>query len=149
VVEAAVKAARLIGDGLYGVDLKETERGPLVIEINDNPSIDLGVEDAVLKDELYRIILAEFIRRLEARLEPGRHFHVHANSNGLGSGSGHANGQGNGQGGGLGNGGGQSGGDAPGESDGQRLDGQSAPVPEAAPLDVEDALASLATRAKE
>ncbi len=28
VVDTAVKAARLIGDGLYGVDIKETERGP-------------------------------------------------------------------------------------------------------------------------
>jgi glutathione synthase/RimK-type ligase-like ATP-grasp enzyme len=70
VVATAVKAARLIGDGLYGVDLKETERGPVVIEINDNPSIDGGVEDGVLKDELYRIILAEFIRRLDAQMEP-------------------------------------------------------------------------------
>jgi len=70
VVAAAVKAGRLIGDGLYGVDLKETERGPVVIEINDNPSIDMGVEDAVLKDELYRLILGEFIRRLEVQMEP-------------------------------------------------------------------------------
>lgn len=70
VVETAIKATRLIGDGLYGVDLKETERGPVVIEINDNPSIDMGVEDAVLKDELYRIILTEFVRRLDAQMEP-------------------------------------------------------------------------------
>ena len=70
IVAAAVKASRLIGEGLYGVDLKETERGPFVIEINDNPSIDMGVEDAVLKDELYRIILGEFIRRLEVQMEP-------------------------------------------------------------------------------
>jgi glutathione synthase/RimK-type ligase-like ATP-grasp enzyme len=72
VVDTAVRAARLVGDGLYGVDLKETERGPMVIEINDNPSIDTGAEDRVLKDELYRIILGDFVRRLEARLEPPR-----------------------------------------------------------------------------
>jgi glutathione synthase/RimK-type ligase-like ATP-grasp enzyme len=82
VVETAIKATRLIGDGLYGVDLKETERGPVVIEINDNPSIDMGVEDAVLKDELYRIILGEFIRRLDAQMEPVR--------SGNGEGAGHA-----------------------------------------------------------
>ncbi len=35
-----------------------------MIEINDNPSIDFGDEDAVLKDELYQIILKEFIRYL-------------------------------------------------------------------------------------
>jgi len=65
VVEVALKAANLIGDGLYGVDLKQTDKGIFVIEINDNPNIDAGVEDQVLKDELYRIILSEFVRRLE------------------------------------------------------------------------------------
>ncbi|HYH39118.1 MAG TPA: RimK family protein [Azospirillum sp.] len=67
VVEVAVKAAGLIGDGLYGVDVKQNERGVFVIEINDNPSLDLGVEDACLKDELYRTIMREFLRRLESR----------------------------------------------------------------------------------
>jgi glutathione synthase/RimK-type ligase-like ATP-grasp enzyme len=67
VVSVALKASALIGDGLYGVDVKQTARGPLVMEINDNPNIDAGVEDAVLKDELYRRILQEFIRRIEGR----------------------------------------------------------------------------------
>jgi len=67
VIETAVKAAGLIGDGLYGVDLKQNDRGVFVIEINDNPSIDLGVEDAKLKDGLYRLIMGEFLRRLESR----------------------------------------------------------------------------------
>ena len=67
VVDTAVRAAGLIGDGLYGVDLKQNERGVFVIEINDNPSLDLGVEDACLKDELYRTVMREFLRRLEAR----------------------------------------------------------------------------------
>jgi hypothetical protein len=38
-----------------------------VIEINDNPNIDMGSEDLRLKDELYRIILREFLRRLDPR----------------------------------------------------------------------------------
>lgn len=67
VVEIAVKAAGLIGDGLYGVDLKQNDRGVFVIEINDNPNIDQGVEDQRLKDDLYRLIIREFLRRLEAR----------------------------------------------------------------------------------
>ncbi|MCW2243310.1 RimK family protein [Azospirillum canadense] len=67
VVDVAVKAAGLIGDGLYGVDLKQNDRGVFVIEINDNPSIDLGVEDAKLKDELYRLVMRDFLRRLESR----------------------------------------------------------------------------------
>ena len=72
VVEVATRAASLIGSGLYGVDLKETERGVFVVEINDNPNIDAGVEDAVLKDELYRAILASLVRRLEKRMQPGK-----------------------------------------------------------------------------
>jgi len=67
VVRLAVQAARLIGNGLYGVDIKENERGVFVIEVNDNPNLDMGVEDAVLKDELYRRVLGEFVRRLDAR----------------------------------------------------------------------------------
>ena len=39
----------------------------MVIEINDNPNLDVGVEDAVLKDELYRRMLADLVRRIEAR----------------------------------------------------------------------------------
>lgn len=67
IVEAALKAANLIGNGFYGVDLKQTDKGIVVIEVNDNPSINQGEEDAVLKDELYRRIIQEFIRRLEER----------------------------------------------------------------------------------
>jgi glutathione synthase/RimK-type ligase-like ATP-grasp enzyme len=61
----ALHAANLIGDGLYGVDMKMTSRGPVVIEVNDNPNIDAGAEDSVLGDELYRIVLREFVRRLD------------------------------------------------------------------------------------
>src|SRR3546814_1892046 len=52
VVELALKAASLIGNGLYGVDLKQTPKGVVVIEVNDYPSINQGEEDAVLKDDL-------------------------------------------------------------------------------------------------
>jgi glutathione synthase/RimK-type ligase-like ATP-grasp enzyme len=67
VIDTALKAANLIGDGLYGVDLKEIDGRALVIEVNDNPSIDAGIEDAVIKDELYDCIIRSFIRRLESR----------------------------------------------------------------------------------
>lgn len=70
VIRTAVRAAGLIGDGLYGVDLKQTASGLKVIEINDNPSIDAGVEDAVLGDALYKTVMAEFLRRLERRAMP-------------------------------------------------------------------------------
>ena len=68
VVDVAVRAARLIGDGLYGVDLKETDKGVVIIEINDNPSIDHDVEGAVMKDEIWRRIISWFSTRLEQRM---------------------------------------------------------------------------------
>jgi len=67
VVSVALKAANLIGDGLYGVDLKQNAAGVYVIEINDNPNLDAGVEDVVLKDELYAQVMADFVRRLDVK----------------------------------------------------------------------------------
>lgn len=67
VMDAAVKAAGVIGSGLYGVDLKQVDNQVYVIEVNDNPSLDHKVEDAYLGDELYMLIMAEFGRRLELR----------------------------------------------------------------------------------
>lgn len=67
VMKTALKSADLIGNGFYGVDLKERNGEIFVIEVNDNPSIDSGVEDAFLKDELYRNLLQEFIRRLNQK----------------------------------------------------------------------------------
>ncbi|MBF0153491.1 MAG: RimK family protein [Magnetococcales bacterium] len=66
VVETARRAAILVGTGLYGVDLKQNGRGVHVIEVNDNPNIDHGVEDKAIKDLLYTRILREFIDRIEA-----------------------------------------------------------------------------------
>lgn len=64
VIETALRAARHIGKGLYGVDLKVVNGKCYVIEINDNPSIDHGVEDRLLKDELYAIIMNVFAERV-------------------------------------------------------------------------------------
>lgn len=66
-VSTALKAANLIGDGLYGVDLKEVDGKFYVIEVNDNPSIDCGVEDEILRDEIYRRIMSVFLHRIEQR----------------------------------------------------------------------------------
>lgn len=70
VINTALAATRLIGDGLYGVDLKQDAEGVYVIEVNDNPNLESGVEDLILKDGLYQLILSEFIRRLESRKIP-------------------------------------------------------------------------------
>jgi glutathione synthase/RimK-type ligase-like ATP-grasp enzyme len=66
-VGIALKAANLIGDGLYGVDVKEAGGKFTVIEVNDNPNLESGVEDQVLRDELYRRVMETFLRRIEER----------------------------------------------------------------------------------
>lgn len=65
VIQAASRACRLIGDGLFGVDIKEWRGKAIVIEVNDNPSIDADVEDEHLGEEIYRIIMSDFLRRLD------------------------------------------------------------------------------------
>lgn len=68
VVAVAVQAAKAVGGGLYGVDLKQFGEVCKVVEVNDNPNIDFGVEDLVLKDALYRKVVEYFVRRLESRV---------------------------------------------------------------------------------
>ena len=67
VVRLATRASNAIGNGLYGVDLKQSRDRTVIIEVNDNPSIDAGVEDAYLGEDLYRRIMEEFLRRLERK----------------------------------------------------------------------------------
>lgn len=66
-LKVAGKAARAIGDGLYGVDLKQVGSRFVVTEVNDNPNLDAGCEDALLKEELYLRIMHAFLARVEAR----------------------------------------------------------------------------------
>jgi glutathione synthase/RimK-type ligase-like ATP-grasp enzyme len=65
VLKTALKVTSCIGNGLYGVDIKLINGKAIVIEVNDNPSIDHEVEDAILGDELYYRILNFFSRALE------------------------------------------------------------------------------------
>jgi glutathione synthase/RimK-type ligase-like ATP-grasp enzyme len=67
VLEVAVKAAGLMGNDFYGVDVKQVDGRLLVVEVNDNPSIEAGYEDTVLKDELYLAVMRTFLTRLESR----------------------------------------------------------------------------------
>lgn len=67
VIDIAMQAADLIGDGFYGVDLKQRGNQCYIIEINDNPNVDAGNEDGVLKDALYREVMNVFRKRIEAR----------------------------------------------------------------------------------
>jgi glutathione synthase/RimK-type ligase-like ATP-grasp enzyme len=65
VVNTALKAANAIGNGFYGVDIKQRGDAVYVIEVNDNPNFDSGVEDAILGDALYQVIIEELVRRVE------------------------------------------------------------------------------------
>jgi len=67
IIRTALKTTTLIGKGLYGVDMKQVNDKSYIIEVNDNPNIDYGVEDAILGDELYGKILREFVIRLEQK----------------------------------------------------------------------------------
>ena len=65
VLKTATKAASLMGDGLYGVDLKMLGEKVYVIEVNDNPNIDAGIEDKILGNELYKRIVKSLVTRIE------------------------------------------------------------------------------------
>lgn len=66
-LKTAVKATSLIGRGLYGVDMKEVDGKFYVIEINDNPNIDAGVEDKILKDKLYSSIMEVLLSKIKSQ----------------------------------------------------------------------------------
>jgi len=65
VIKTALKAASIIGDGLYGVDLKMIDGKVYVVEVNDNPNIDVGIEDLVMGNQLYENIMESFMNRIE------------------------------------------------------------------------------------
>ena len=65
-IKTALKATALIGKSLYGVDMKEVDGKFYVIEINDNPNIDSGTEDKILKDKLYSTIMEVFLSKIKA-----------------------------------------------------------------------------------
>jgi glutathione synthase/RimK-type ligase-like ATP-grasp enzyme len=67
VIDAATRSARLIGSGFYGVDLKQVDGRVMVIEVNDNPTVEAGGEDRVVEDELYLSVMRYFRDRLDAR----------------------------------------------------------------------------------
>jgi ribosomal protein S6--L-glutamate ligase len=56
---AAVKAAKALGLGIAGVDMLQSERGPLIIEVNSSPGLE-GIEKATQKD-----IAGDIIRYIE------------------------------------------------------------------------------------
>jgi glutathione synthase/RimK-type ligase-like ATP-grasp enzyme len=55
VIGLGIEAANAIGNGLYGVDIKNTNGDAYVIEVNDNPSLESG-EDTYYPDVYQSII---------------------------------------------------------------------------------------------
>jgi ribosomal protein S6--L-glutamate ligase len=54
-IETAVRAAKVLGLGVAGVDLIRSKRGPLVLEVNSSPGLE-GIEAATGVDVAGRII---------------------------------------------------------------------------------------------
>lgn len=69
VMRIAQKAAQFMGNGLYGVDLKETGSDCRIIEVNDNPSIDGGIEDSLAKENLYLKVMEYFMHQIRQQKE--------------------------------------------------------------------------------
>ena len=67
VIKTALKATRLIGDSLYGVDIKSQGDKHYVIEVNDNPNVDSNIEDQVLGQQLYYDIMSVFLQRIRRK----------------------------------------------------------------------------------
>ena len=67
VLDIAVKAASRFGEGLFGVDVKEVNGKAVVMEVNDNPNVDAGLEDGLVMDALYDAVAQWFRERLDAR----------------------------------------------------------------------------------
>ena len=67
VIQTALRAASLMGNGLYGVDLKTFGNENYIIEVNDNPSIEVGCEDKFLGNYLFQKIMAVFLQRMQAK----------------------------------------------------------------------------------
>ena len=67
VIRSALHAANLVGDGLYGVDVKSRDNEQYVIEVNGNVSIDHDFEGKLLGEDLYRQIMTVFLQRMQAK----------------------------------------------------------------------------------
>lgn len=62
--DAAIKAAKIMGLGMAGVDLIRSKRGPLILEINSSPGLE-GIEGASQKD-----IASAIIKHIEKNAKP-------------------------------------------------------------------------------
>ncbi len=66
--QTAIKAAKKLGLGIAGVDMLQSERGPLVMEVNSSPGLE-GIEKATGVDIAGKII--EYVERNEFTANEG------------------------------------------------------------------------------
>lgn len=66
VIETAQRAARLVGDGLYGVDLKQQGARTCAIEVNANPDIDSECEAALPASRVWLRLADWFAQRFQS-----------------------------------------------------------------------------------
>ena len=63
-----VQVGDLLGREPAPIDIKQIDNKVMVIEVNDNPNIDFGTEDGILKDQLYKEIMEWFSWRMKSKL---------------------------------------------------------------------------------
>ena len=63
--ETAIRAAEIMGLGVAGVDLIQSERGPLVLEVNSSPGLE-GIEGAT-KVDVAGAIIEHIVRKVGKR----------------------------------------------------------------------------------
>ncbi len=68
-IDIAVRAASVFGDGFFGVDVKAVNGRLMVMEVNDNPNLEADYEDSILKSAIYDALADWFRRRLDRRGE--------------------------------------------------------------------------------
>lgn len=66
-IDTAVRAARVMGLGVAGVDLLRSARGPLVLEVNSSPGLE-GIEDASGVDVAGAVV--EYLTSMTSRPAP-------------------------------------------------------------------------------
>ena len=63
--ESAIKAAKVLGLSVAGVDLIQSNRGPLVLEVNSSPGLE-GIEKATgidVADEIIKYLEEQYANR--------------------------------------------------------------------------------------
>src|SRR3954452_10873425 len=66
-VDLALRASRLMGNGLYGVDIKQRGDRFFVIEVNDNPDLDADHEASSPSDRVWQRLAEWFMARVRSQ----------------------------------------------------------------------------------